>query len=564
MKFNLIRFFSFSSLIAILIITVVLIFANRKYQNDLRIELTEQKEIFNKINRELIDTQIKNSTSSLIYDYESGNINFARIISNSVWGNYLSPYMNEIKSIDFNDCRRLPSEQKDERNLCFKNDGVKLSKLAHYKSLNDKIFGIMSRTSIFKIKIYDREGITIYSSDPSQLGEDKSENPGWMSALAGIPASKLSRRESFKTFDGTVTDRDLHECYIPVMAPGTNRITAVLEIYSDVTELMARNKKLMDDLNRTATAHNNIIEDHSKEIQADLKNQSHYLIIIITLLMLILSIVLFLIVYHADKHITLQEQEQKRSFEKLIVTENERNKIKEQFYQSEKLATLGTLGAGVAHELRSPLTVILGHAQLLERATDVNIAKIQERAKRIVESVNRMSKIVDRIRQFSRSSELESKVKININQIIEDSFILLSTQLRNRNIEVVKEFGEVSETLLYQIKLESIFQNLIINARDALDEIEKSNKEIRIKTYMEKNFIVVEFSDNGPGIQPENISRITEAFFTTKSLEKGTGLGLSLVKSIIEEHKGTLEIKSSYGAGATFIMRFPIVTEETL
>lgn len=250
----------------------------------------------------------------------------------------------------------------------------------------------------------------------------------------------------------------------------------------------------------------------------------------------------------------------KHYYELVIQKEAERKLLQEQFFQSEKLATLGTLGAGVAHELNNPLSVVSGYAQLiLMSKEDTSIEKIKEHAKLIHSQAERMKKIVDQIKNAGHSSINEERKPSDIHKTIENSLILLNKQLVNRNITVQLNFGELPLINGYQIKLESVFQNLIINARDALEESTKEDKTIIITTLLvDSKHIRISFKDNGIGIKPENLSRVTEAFFTTKPIGKGTGLGLSLVKGIVEEHEGTLEIKSIYGNGAEFIITLPI------
>lgn len=250
----------------------------------------------------------------------------------------------------------------------------------------------------------------------------------------------------------------------------------------------------------------------------------------------------------------------KHYYELLIQKEAERKLLQEQFFQSEKLATLGTLGAGVAHELNNPLSVISGYAQLiLMSKPDVTVEKIKEHAKLINSQAERMKKIVDQIKNAGHSSINEERKPTDIHKTIENSLILLNKQLTNRNITVQLNFGELPLVRAYQIKLESVFQNLIINARDALEDTTRDNKTIMITTALvDSKHIRISFKDNGTGIKPEHLGRVTEAFFTTKPMGRGTGLGLSLVKGIIEEHEGTLEIKSTYGNGAEFIIILPL------
>jgi len=234
-----------------------------------------------------------------------------------------------------------------------------------------------------------------------------------------------------------------------------------------------------------------------------------------------------------------------------------------QLAQVGKLATLGTLGAGVAHELNNPLTVISAEAdELLDgikqgfRDDDFTVMS----ASNIKKCAERMRLIIDHIRQYTRKDEEPTGTRLDVNSIVKDSLMLLENQLRNSGISIKLALAEHLPAIWgHANKLESVFQNLISNARDAFDETDKNQrKELTIQTSLVNQEIVVKVSDNGCGIPDEVQAHIFDPFFTTKEVGRGTGLGMSIARSNVEEHKGTISLESSPESGTEFVIRLPL------
>ena len=234
-----------------------------------------------------------------------------------------------------------------------------------------------------------------------------------------------------------------------------------------------------------------------------------------------------------------------------------------QLAQAGKMATLGTLGAGVAHELNNPLTVISGEAdEILDsinngfQGDDFTVIS----ANNIKKCADRMRLIIDHIRQYARKDEECAGSKLDVNSVIKDSLLILESQLRNSGIQVQLMLSEPLPPIWgHANKLESVFQNLISNAKDAFAQNDgNKHKELVIQTNHHKDEIVVTVSDNGCGIPPDAQTRIFDPFFTTKEIGRGTGLGMSIARGNIEEHKGTISLESSPEAGTKFTIRLPL------
>ncbi len=248
-------------------------------------------------------------------------------------------------------------------------------------------------------------------------------------------------------------------------------------------------------------------------------------------------------------------------------TSQERKKYQQQLMLAEKAASLGTMGAGIAHELNNPLTVVMGFNDVIKKAyqkNTLNETLLQKCNKEIHDSCIRMKDIIQHIRTFSRNASLDKKDECNIINILQDILRLSSVQMNNHGIKVTMP-QEFDCPLFFgnRVMIESVLRNLINNSKDAFEEQLNSNKSKEIKIEVESDnlnsFLIIKVSDNGPGIKPNHLEQIFDPFFTTKSVGKGMGLGLSLCYSIIKDHDGDIEVKSQQNIGTTFIIKLPLI-----
>jgi signal transduction histidine kinase/ActR/RegA family two-component response regulator len=224
--------------------------------------------------------------------------------------------------------------------------------------------------------------------------------------------------------------------------------------------------------------------------------------------------------------------------------------------QSEKMALMGQVVAGIAHELNNPLTIVIGNVQLL-MMREVNQRNLQSLS-RIRDGAERASKIVKNLLTFARQEKPERK-PTDINAVLRKTLELRAYELKVSNIEVSTEFAlELPETMADPHQLQQVFLNLIVNAEHAM--LTSHGKGLlRLSTRAEGGKILIFFSDDGPGIPKENIRRVFEPFFTTKAVGKGTGLGLSICQGIVDEHGGRIDVESTIGRGATFVIELPVL-----
>ena len=223
--------------------------------------------------------------------------------------------------------------------------------------------------------------------------------------------------------------------------------------------------------------------------------------------------------------------------------------------QSEKMALMGQVVAGIAHELNNPLTIVIGNIQLM-MMREMNEKNLQSLT-RIRDGADRASKIVKNLLTFARQEKPERRLT-DVNTVLKKALELRAYELKVRNIEVSTDLSpDVTETMADPHQLQQVFLNLIVNAEHAM--IESHGKGLlRMSTRLDNGRILIFFSDDGPGIPQENMRRIFEPFFTTKPVGKGTGLGLSICQGIVVEHGGRMDVESMAGRGATFIVELPV------
>lgn len=237
----------------------------------------------------------------------------------------------------------------------------------------------------------------------------------------------------------------------------------------------------------------------------------------------------------------------------IVVIEDvtDRANLEEQLRLSEKMAAVGLLAAGVAHEVNTPLTGISSFTQMLLEQADPADPKTQLLEK-IERQTFRAAKIVNSLLNLARPSGGES-APVDINLVINDVLSLLEHQFRSSRIQVRRDFAAARPIMGYEYKLQQVFLNLFLNARDAMPK----GGWLSVSTRTGADGVTVEVGDTGAGIPTEHIARIYDPFFTTKAEGAGTGLGLSVTYGIVQEHGGTLTCESAVGQGTRFTLVLP-------
>ena len=270
-----------------------------------------------------------------------------------------------------------------------------------------------------------------------------------------------------------------------------------------------------------------------------------------------------------------------------------------QLVQSEKMASLGQMVAGIAHEVNTPLGFVKSNVGIIHsllpdindlfakykvtlehlmnpEAEEAEIAKELEELSQMAETfeqdgvleeaqellddadtgLTQISELVLSLKDFSRLDSAQSDM-YSVHKGL-DSALLLAKNILKGKVDVVKDYGEIPEINCVPSQINQIFLNLISNAAQAMDE----RGEIRLSTRVDDEFVEIKVSDNGQGIPQEILSKIFDPFFTTKKVGEGTGLGLSIVYRIVEDHKGHIDVQSELGVGTTFTIRLPMAWAE--
>lgn len=233
--------------------------------------------------------------------------------------------------------------------------------------------------------------------------------------------------------------------------------------------------------------------------------------------------------------------------------------MQKELVQAEKLAAIGELASGVAHELNNPLTVVIGLVQIMleeggltkEKKDDLEVVR---------EQAERCRKIILNLLQFARKHETQKSL-VQIEDVVEKTLELVEYDLRSFGIEILRNYEKslpLVEVDLYQ--MQQVFLNIINNAHHSLKDVEKPKFVIGLKKFGTK--IQIQFSDNGCGIPDNIVKKIFDPFFTTKEVKKGTGLGLSISYGIIKEHGGDIKVESKEGEGTTFYIELPIPSDK--
>jgi signal transduction histidine kinase/FixJ family two-component response regulator len=235
--------------------------------------------------------------------------------------------------------------------------------------------------------------------------------------------------------------------------------------------------------------------------------------------------------------------------------------IQSKLLQTEKMAALGQLVSGIAHELNNPLTAIMGYGQLL-LGHGLLPAQLSE-ASKVYQEAERARRIVKNLLYFARENKPE-RTRVDLNEIVERTLALRSYELKVENIVVECDLAkDLPETMADPHQLQQVVLNLLVNAEQALLEGRGQGKVGITTRRLAADRISLEVADDGPGIPPEIASRIFDPFFTTKPSGVGTGLGLSIVYGIVQQHDGEITVETPPGRGATFCIELPVVAVPT-
>ena len=410
--------------------------------------------------------------------------------------------------------------------------------LAHHE-LTGIVQTFVSGFKVERISIYDKNYQIVFSTDSVREGQKDPTNSMLLSALAGKTSSYLVHEQTPAHMDSASDDTDHMIAFVPVgfrTADGGQSRFA-FEILMNVAETY-----------------------HKVE-------QLRLMILISTLLTgLALFFVVWVIAVRADKAI-IAEYHERIALADLIQQQNEnleqivQQRTKELrdaqagLVQMEKMSATGQLAAGVAHEINNPVGIIKNRLELLidDLKVERKIDDMPEHLTMMHRQTDRISKIVSKLLSFARKSS-GKKAPLNVDQLLHGIVLLVRKEAEKRGISLSADVAPNLPPIMGEVtELEQVFINLIINAMDATP---RGGKITLFATRVDSR-VQVRVEDTGSGINPENLTRIYDPFFTTKDVGVGTGLGLAISYRIIEDHGATIMVASAPGQGTTFTLNFP-------
>jgi PAS domain S-box-containing protein len=239
--------------------------------------------------------------------------------------------------------------------------------------------------------------------------------------------------------------------------------------------------------------------------------------------------------------------------------EQERLQLEQKAQFASRLASIGEMASGIAHEINNPLTGVIGYAQLLlqEDLPD----SVRKDLEIINDGAKRVANVIQRLLAFARQSKPQ-RTYVNINEVVATTLELRGYHLQTSNIEVTTELTpDLPLTVADAGQLQQVFLNLIVNAETEM-KLARGSGKLTVKTQQVDDVLRISFKDDGPGIAEENLEKIFDPFFTTRQVGQGTGLGLSVCYGIVSQHGGRIYAESKPGKGAIFVVELPMLTED--
>ena len=590
-RFQLVRYFLLTSLGLFIVVALALVYFERSQGQFFQQVQQSQNADFKRVQDEFAKQQDAAARRDLLAIHEAGNVNLTRLFANALWDRDFAPFVAKTQAISLEACRAIADvkdpkdgkmKQPDEKKACFSDIGKKIIALDGFSEINAKVFDAMKKTSVFKIKVFDLRGLTVYSSEHAQIGDDKLTNAGWKgAALEGKPTSEMTFRGKFSAFEGVVENRDLIGSYLPVLAPGTAKIVGVFEVYSDVTPFLNQIKATSAQIRKVANDNQLKSEAVAIANQEEVDASALNTLLIVLGLLAVLFIALFAIVRRADGILAQQE--------------GDREHAQQQLAQSEKMASLGQMVAGVAHQLNTPLAFshnnvsmamevlasfstplrVAGKLAKLVQDTkadsvNLNIAKSRDQIASIdldnldvtmpvemlgdtLRGIEQMRELVENLRDFTRLDRSKT-AQFDLNKGLHN-VIYIARSVIPTHIEVVEQFGELPKIECNASQLNQVFLNLINNASQS---ITAEQGTVTVTSSVEGDRIRVDVTDTGTGIAPDVLAHIFDNYYTTKPASEGTGLGLTIARSIVREHGGEIAVKTEVGKGSTFSVLLPV------
>ena len=362
---------------------------------------------------------------------------------------------------------------------------------------------------VVRVKVWDRHATVLWSNEPRLIGQRFPDNDELNAALAA--RENAYERGSFSV---------LAEVYVPIFSKTTGQVIGVIEVYKSPLRLLATIQRGR---------------------------------LVVWSISLAGALVLYLVLFPLVRQVYGRHVREEALRAHTARLEAQRAAL----FQAEKVAAMGQLLAGVAHELNNPLSAIVGYTQLMLMRTDSG--PMAEQLDRVAQSAQRCTRIMKNFLSLARR-HLPQRQRVRLNALVEEAVELLAYPFRIDNVEVTCRLGkDLPQMWAEPHQLQQVLVNLLTNAHHAMRAAAQPRRIVLTTRYeTATDRVVLTVADSGPGVPTDLQARIFEPFFTTKSPGQGTGLGLSLCRGIVEGHGGALRLETTPGGGATFVAELPI------
>jgi len=246
------------------------------------------------------------------------------------------------------------------------------------------------------------------------------------------------------------------------------------------------------------------------------------------------------------------EEEKARRIGLIMKDITEEKRLLDKLTQAEKLSGLGTLAAGIAHEMNNPLYSIMGFTEAI--LEEKQISKIQPLAQKVLDRSKHMASVILNLSGYTRTNEKDLLKEVDVNEKMEAAIEMALMASYTDDITLEKSFDSVPGILAKPEEIQQVFLNIISNAVQAME----GKGTLFLSSRQDHGFVIVQIRDTGPGIPPEYITKVFDPFFTTKGQGEGTGLGLNIVHRVVNQYGGNIKIESEPGEGTTFVISFPV------
>ena len=423
--FRLMRYFTITTLLAFVALALALYFLQRMEEAFFVQVQREQGAFLAQAQAQLARQNEAAARSSLLAVHEASHINLTRVVANMLWEKDFAPFVAATQRLSIDACRAMPTSGAADgpRRACLAALGRQLMALPGFTALDGAAYAAMRSSSVFKIKVFDLRGITVYSSEHAQIGEDAIDNQGWRSAVGGQPASELTHRDKFSAFERVVENRDLISTYVPLRAAGRNELVGVFEIYADVTPFLDQIKAASKRFAEITAANEATLAQVARANERKVDASTDRFLAIVGGLLALLYAASLLIVRNGQRIIDKQ------------ALAHERSAQREQLWHREKMAALATMAANVSHEVGNPLAVISGLAEGLAEQ-EAQGAVVAGTSRLLLEQTARIARMTRQVADFA-TARSEGPEWVDVNAMVKAvcDFLAFDRRFRGTPIE---------------------------------------------------------------------------------------------------------------------------------